>query len=159
MSYVNKNADPKKIYSILDKPPVLNCGGAPDKEGNDTYWGKSLTKQSDEADANIQFILQKYEKTGMLSAAIRENPAYGDFSQVPSYHEAMNTVTKAHEQFMLLDAKIRKQFSNDPAEFLNFVHDPKNSDKLIEMGLATKPAEPISKAPATPPPAPSSASV
>lgn len=156
MSFNNKNADSKKIYSILDRPPVLNCGGEKDKEGNDSYWGKSLTLQSDEQNANIHFILNKYEKTGALQAAIKQNPIYGDFSDMPSYQESLNLVIKANEQFSLLDATIRSRFANDPSKFLEFVNDSKNLDEMIKMGLATKKAEmPNSKGeqPAATPPA------
>lgn len=139
MSFGNKKCDPSKVYSMLDRPPVLECGGSLDKEGNDSFWGKSLTLQADEKEANIHFILDRYQKTGALSAAIRENPSYGDFSDIPSYHEAMNTISKAHEQFMMLDAKTRHKFKNDPTEFLSFVHDEKNKEQLYEMGLAVRP--------------------
>lgn len=150
MSYNNSNkSDPKKVYSILDKPPVFECGGKKDKEGIDLYWGKSLTLQADEQNANIHFILERYQKTGALTAMIKENPQYGDFTQVPTYQESLNIVLKANEQFNNLDAKIRARFANDPTQFLNFVHDPNNKEELIKMGLAnapqTSPAIPVAE--------------
>lgn len=39
---------------------------------------------------------------------------------------------------MALPAQVRAKFSNDAAEFLDFVQNPKNADELVAMGLATK---------------------
>lgn len=161
MSYNNKNVDPNKIYSLLDRPPVKECGGKLDKEGNDTFWGKSLAIQADEQNGNIHSILSKYEKTGgILPQLIKQNPQYGDYSDVPTYQESLNIVLKAADQFNSLDAKLRHQFQNDPSEFLNFVNNPENGKKLVEMGLAiAKPSQtPVNNPPAAPQaPAPTTA--
>jgi len=139
MSIDNKNKAVKgKIYSLKERPPVHNCGGKLDEEGNDTYWGKSLTLQADEEHANINKILQKYAKTGQLNANVKYNPIYADYSDVPSFHESLNIVLKANEQFMGLDAEVRSRFANDPSKFLEFVNDSKNLDEMVKLGLASK---------------------
>lgn len=136
--------EPKnKVYNLLDRPPVLECGGSLDKEGVDTYWGRSLTVQADEANGNIHSILSKYEKTGMiLPQLIKQDKVYGDFSAVPDYQEALNTVLKAEEQFNALDAKTRANFANSPVKFLEFANDPKNLGEMVKLGLAVQKAEP-----------------
>jgi len=142
MSYNNRNgADPKKVYDIFNPPPAHKSGGPLDKEGIDSYWGPSRTVQADEKNANIHLILERYQQTGQLPMMIQKEPKYGDFAEMPTYQESLNLVIHAQAQFMALDAKIRAKFDNDTAKFLEFATDPKNQDKLIEMGLAKKKVE------------------
>lgn len=157
MSIDNRNGnDPKKIYSLGDRPKGHKSGGKPDKEGVDSYWGPSKTLQADEQNANIHFLMARYEKTGQLPQLIRENPQYGDFSDMPTYQESLNLVIHANNQFAALDAKIRSRFQNDPAQFLAFANNPENLEEMVKMGLAVKKAEmpPVNVGqgqPATPP--------
>lgn len=99
--------------------------------------GDSVTKQSFKAECDINTILAKYRTTGVLPTLIKENPRFGDFSDVPTYQEALNTVRLAQEQFDSLSSHVRERFANDPARFLEFVSDPLNSEELVKMGLAT----------------------
>lgn len=95
------------------------------------------TKQSFKAECDINNILKRYEKSGLLPDLIKTNPQYGDFSNVPDYQESLNIVHKAHEQFALLDSRVRKRFDNDPAKFLAFASDPHSGDEMVALGLAT----------------------
>lgn len=101
--------------------------------------GKTETKQHFKNEVDINTIMRRYVKTGALPQMIRDNAAYGDFSNVPSYHEAQNIIIKAYEQFNALDVDVRKRFKNDPAEMLAFVSDPSNKEEMYELGLAIKP--------------------
>lgn len=101
-----------------------------------SFEGVSRTKQSFKAECDINNILKKYNKTGQLPDMIRANPRYGDFSNVPSYQEALQIVAHAEEQFAGLPAKVRQEFSNDPSLFLSFASDPQNHNRMVEMGLA-----------------------
>lgn len=101
---------------------------------------KGLTKQADAKDADINYIMKRFERTGQLPDMIVRDGRYGDFSEVPDYQEALHIVQRANEQFENLDANIRNRFDNDPAKFLGFVNDPKNEDELAKMGLLNKEA-------------------
>ena len=57
------------------------------------------------------------------------------------FQESMNALIKARDTFADVPSDIRKQFDNDPAKFMDFVYNPDNKDKLVEMGLAH--AEPV----------------
>lgn len=96
------------------------------------------TQQSFVTECDINTIISKYRRTGLLGDLIKRNPQYGDFSEVGTYQEAYNTVLKAEEQFSALPSNLREKFNNKPEEFLKYVHDPKNADELVEMGLATR---------------------
>ena len=101
--------------------------------------GESMTKQSFKKECDINFLIGKYQKTGQLPELMKSNPVYGDFSSVPSYHEGLNIVKVADEQFGVLNSGLRKRFDNDPAKFLNFVNNPDNLDEMYKLGLAIKP--------------------
>jgi len=103
----------------------------------------SMTKQSFKDEADINNILKKYVETGVIPSSIKENPLYGDFSSVPSYQEAQHIVANAQLQFDGLPSKVRREFNNNPEEFLAYATDPKNADKLVEFGLAFAKESPI----------------
>lgn len=95
----------------------------------------SLTKQSMKAECDINNIMKKYVKTGTVSHV---NKYGGEYASIKPYdlQEAMNTVIKAEAMFAELPAKVRNEFKNQPSLFLEFVQNPKNEDKIREMGLA-----------------------
>lgn len=97
----------------------------------------SRTKQSFRDETDVNLILAKYTKTGALPDTIKRDPTFGDFSNVPCYQEALNCVTRAHEQFSQLPAHVRKRFENDPKEFLAFASDHKNLQEMVDLGLAS----------------------
>lgn len=115
----------------------------------------TLTHQSFRDECDINNIMSRFEKTGVLPEMIKSNPQYGDFSELPSYQDSLHIVLKAEEQFSALSASVRKRFHNDPSEFLDFVNDPSNVDEMVKLGLATKPdaGVPSSEAPETASPA------
>lgn len=100
--------------------------------------GESLTKQEFKKQCDINTILAKYQKTGQLPDLIKSDPRYGDFSEVGSYQEALDTVILARQQFDALSSKLRSRFGNDPSEFLAFVNDPKNAEEMVSLGLAKR---------------------
>lgn len=94
-----------------------------------------MTKQSFRDETNINRIMQRYEKTGIIDH-VRDNPGqYGDFSNVHTYQESLNMIMLAQEMFDSLPAIVRKTFDNDPVKFVEFAQDPDNDDQMREMGL------------------------
>lgn len=101
--------------------------------------GVSLTHQSMKGECDINHIMAKFEKTGILEHRNTFEGQYGDFTNLPlSYHESMNAVLAAEEMFLTIPSRIRKRFGNDPGLFLEFVANPDNSKEIVEMGLATE---------------------
>lgn len=95
------------------------------------------TQQNMKNDCDINLILKKYKTTGFLPDLIKQNPQYGDFSNVGDYQTALNTVMLAQTQFENLSAHVRERFANDPALFLAFCNNPQNADEMVKLGLAT----------------------
>ena len=113
--------------------------------------GESHVKQAAKAECDINTIMAKYEKSGLVTHTARYSGNYGNFIGAPEYHEAMNAVVQADAMFMTLPSSIRKRFGNDPADFLAFVQNPDNAGELVSMGLAKRPStaptepEPVSQ--------------
>ena len=107
--------------------------------------GDSLTKQSEADACNINNLMAKYEKTGILEH-VSENPGqYLDLVAPESYHAAMTVVAEAATAFEELPSQVRKRFANEPAAFLAFAENPDNADEMVELGLlprVTPPADP-----------------
>lgn len=96
----------------------------------------SMTKQAFAEESQINNIMAKYEKTGVIDH-VKE---HGGYSMMPSgldYHTAMQLTIDAHLAFDQLPANIRKEFGNDAFEFLTFVEDPDNVERMAELGLIT----------------------
>lgn len=106
----------------------LDCQGAGEA-------GRSLTKQAFKNQVNINTIMAKYRKTGMIEHVNGEQPFYGDVSDIKSYQDACNIVAKAEELFYGMSSDIRKRFENDPAKLIAFLQDEKNLDEARQLGI------------------------
>lgn len=105
--------------------------------------GESKTLQNFKDECDINNIMKKFERTGMLNHAKAFEGGYGDFTDTPvDFQEAMNIVLRAEEMFATVPAKVRKEFDNDAGKFLSFVEDPANLERCRELGLALPVEEP-----------------
>jgi len=102
------------------------------------------TKQDKKNECNINTILAKARKNGMLPYSQRV-PHFGDYSDPKTFHEAQNTVLRAQLQFAGLPANVRDTFNNNPADFLEFATNPDNNAEMVKMGLlpAVTPAKTV----------------
>lgn len=100
----------------------------------------SRTKQSFKDECDINNIVSRYKKTGVLPDSARAGMGrYGDFSAVPSYHEMHQRVLAANEVFALLPAKIRRELGNDPGALIRLSETPDGVKRLVELGLGKEP--------------------
>lgn len=122
-AYVHKdNSDPR--FS-------LDCSNLP-----------SLTRQEFAAECDINTLMAKYEKTGVINHFNPGKPQYVDFEAVPDLQNSLHILADATAAFNNLPATVRRDFDNDPAQFLEFATDPKNLAKMREYGLAAPEPEP-----------------
>lgn len=98
----------------------------------------------EEADAcDINKIMSRYEKTGLMAHVNEHEGQYGDFTAVTDFHTAMSIVTEAQSMFMSLPASVRGRFGNDPGAFLDYANDPANADGMRELGLLPPERPPV----------------
>jgi len=102
----------------------------------------SMTKQSEMAACDINNIVREFTKTGQVSHinALAQQGQFMDLPDSLDYAEAINIALEAQSAFDALPAQVRARFDNDPEKFLGFLHDPKNHDEAIELGLVIPPA-------------------
>ena len=104
---------------------------------------KSLTQQSQAAEADINEIVRRFNLTGKLPENLRV-PTFEDWDGVFDFRSAQDQLIRAREDFMQLPAEARNRFDNDPQRFLEFCSDPINLPAMVDMGLAVKkPATPV----------------
>lgn len=102
----------------------------------------SCTKQAMRDECDINGIMRRFERTGLITHNAVREAYFDDVSEVPDFATAVETVRKASEMFMSLPAKIRSRFDNEPARYVEFCSDPANSDEMIQLGLKPAPDAP-----------------
>lgn len=117
-------------------PPVYDQYSRPPDPGTSFEGTVSRTKQEFAAECDLNTIMARYTQTGELPAGMVGT--YGDFSEVPDYLEAQIIIARADAQFSALPAEVRARFENDPAKFLDFVHDPDNLEELQKLGMLSE---------------------
>lgn len=113
----------------------------------------SLTKQAHKDECDVNRIMKKYEKTGVVAFTNKYEAHYGDVTSM-EFTSAMNKLQSAQEMFSELPSEIRNRFANEPSDFLAYVQDPNNHHEMIKLGLATPLPDPnnIDPPPTNPPP-------
>ena len=98
----------------------------------------SRAKQSFRKEADINCIMSKYAKSGLLTDPMcvsTRMPQFGDFSAVYDFQSMQNRVIEVRNYFESLPADVRKRFDNDPQKLMEFMADDKNKDEALRLGL------------------------
>ncbi len=98
----------------------------------------SRTVQSQKDSTDINKIMDKYHKTGMITHLQQKQGQYVDLSSLGDYQHSLQTVIDAQAAFMTLPSTVRKKFANDPQELLTFLSNPQNKEEAITLGLIQK---------------------
>lgn len=117
--------------------------------------GISMAKQSFKDECDINTIMARYQRTGVLDH-VRQN--VGQYIDVTGadFTEAQNLIAGARSMFNELPAKLRERFNNEPAELLSFLEKEENREEAVKLGLLNAKggeATPLPTPPATPAPA------
>lgn len=98
-----------------------------------TFSQPTLTQQHSKDETDINKIMARYIKTGVIDHLAKYQPQYTDNNAI-DYHESQNIIIKANDMFGDLPSSIRREFDNDPAKFLDYVQDPENHENLENLG-------------------------
>lgn len=123
--------------------PVNWDGLVPDPKTGELIKEPSMTKQSFMAECDINNIIKAFSTTGQI-AHINEKAAQGAYIDLPDameFQEALHLSMAAQASFDTLPSGIRARFENDPAQFLEFMADPRNGPEMVKLGLATERAQ------------------
>lgn len=102
----------------------------------------SLTEQHSAKDTDLNYLIQKYQPDQLAAYMAARNQQRQeiighDFSQEPSLQEAKNELYRIKQAFEEIPEDIKRQFSS-PTEFLKFIDNPLNAEKMVKMGLLSK---------------------
>lgn len=119
---------------------------------------RSRTKQAMKDACDINAIMRRYHKGGMIDHLSGRTPIYGDFSDVGDYHASMEKVRAAQAAFDALPSAIRDACDNDPAELLDMAMNPERAEEFealgIEAGLVVAQEEAVPEPEPEAPPSP-----
>ncbi len=115
---------------------TVRTGRTPHARVTKAFLLPSLAKQSFADECNINNIMAKFNKTGILEHENKRKPRYGDLIDAVDYHSSLNKTIEAQDAFDNLPSAIRSRFNNEPGEFLEFVDNPENAEELVTLGLA-----------------------
>jgi len=126
--------------------------------------GKPRTMQQFKDEADVNVIMARYMRTGVLPEDIDAGARQYLDATGYDFQEAQNLIAGAASLFEQLPSKIRNRVDNDPAKLLAFLHDPNNRAEAEALGLISRsanlPATPLQTAAAqaaglgtSPPPA------
>lgn len=121
------------LTAYVDKPkPKVVCG-QPTK-----------TKQSLKRDCDINYIVDRFLKTGILDHVASSDGYFsGDFVCPTDYQNALEVLSKAEEQFEALPVQVRSRYSNLGAFMKEF--DGLSVEDVKALGL-TKEGMPVDQA-------------
>lgn len=100
-----------------------------------------ITEQHHKDECDINHIIAKYDKQGVITHINRIEAKFGDF-RFGEFHEIQNQVIQARGMFDELPSKIRSRFSNDPGKLLDFMSDAANREEAIQLGLIRGDSDP-----------------
>lgn len=96
----------------------------------------SLVQRHFQQECDVNFIVDRYVKTGELSHLSENSPVFADVSDVPDdLMQSYDKIFAAEAAFMQLPSKLRKELDNDPARLGAWLQDVNNRDAAIEYGL------------------------
>ncbi len=96
---------------------------------------KSRTQQHFKDEVNVNTIMKKARRTGVLPYRGPEDCIFQDLTGTTDYLEAMNRVKAIDRQFQELPANIRNKFGNNPDAILKYLQEPKNEKEARTLGL------------------------
>lgn len=123
---------------------------------------ESRTKQSFRDSTSVDAVLRKYATIGGevsdIGALQRRAQAlpYGVQDMVLDYQGQFNAVKAVEEYFRSLPAQVR-EYLGDSMGLIDFLKDPANRAKAVELGILPKPEIPAGSARTPPPPPPPAA--
>ncbi len=112
--------------SMSGKPyAALSCEGSVDR-----------AKQSMRDECDVNMIMAKFTKTGLISHLADGIPLFADVSEMGSYREAIENVRGVERYFAGLPAEVRSRFDNDTVQFMEYLETGSTVEDLEALGMA-----------------------
>jgi phage internal scaffolding protein len=129
-AYRHENSLTLKSTTTPEMREFCKRPGKMDENGNPIY----TTEQAHKEAVDVNNILRKYDKTGVISHISNIEAKYGDMTGF-DFREMQAKIADANSRFEQLPSEIRNRFKNDPAELLEFMENPDNRPEAEKLGL------------------------
>lgn len=96
---------------------------------------ETLTKQASREECDINNILSKYRRTGVVTHLAVRPGGYTHYNDSMDFKQALDLVIDAENDFASLPSDLRRRFNNDPYELLQFIDNNENYDEAVQLGL------------------------
>lgn len=93
-----------------------------------------MTEQNHKDQCDVNKIIKKYDKNGIISHVSSMKAEFGDCPAV-EYKEMQDRLVKMQGEFNKLPASIKKRFGNNPFSLIAFMDDAGNRDEAIKLGM------------------------
>lgn len=113
-----------------------------DKDGNvvkvkSIQFNPSKTNQDFSQEVEINNIMDRFTKHGIVPTAKSQPGVYNDFTQYSDLMDALNKIKSAEETFYALNKKLQNRFGN-PEELAKYLLDEKNYEEAVKLGIFPK---------------------
>lgn len=127
--------------------PMADCGlSEPLVCDRKSKEGASVTQQQFAKDADINNIMARYEKTGVLVNPLDPDsqrvPLYMDVSGIGDFQTVQDKIHAANAAFLTLPPAVRARFDNEAANAVEFMMKPENVEEAVKLGLLPKEMSP-----------------
>lgn len=95
----------------------------------------SMTDAQYTEDTDVNDIMRRYQKTGLITHVSQKQGIYADVSEVPDLLQANEISRQTMEHFMRLPSDVRLKFNNNPEEMVTFLRNPQNIEEARTLGL------------------------
>ena len=116
--------DRETLKSFLAQKPRRHADGTP------IY----VTEQSHKNQCDVNNIIKKYNKNGLISHVSSMKAEFGDVPLV-DYKEMQDRLVKMQGEFSKLPGEVKKRFGNSPFNLIAFMEDAGNREEAIKLGL------------------------
>lgn len=128
------------------------CYTAKGEKQGTVFTEPTMTIQSEKDSCDINFIMERYERTGIMQHVAAVQPLYEDVADIQDFQSSLLITEKAQAAFDALPARLRKELDNNPAQLVPFIQNPDNRERCYEYGLLNRPPVEVDKVIATPAP-------
>lgn len=112
-----------KFYTSFVRPPRVSSD----------VGGESLTQQQFAQECDINYIVRRAQRTGVVPIVPKELVFGVDDGM--SFQDRMNNLSAVKEYFMSLPSEMRMKWSNDVAAFCAWMSDEANMGEAVKLGL------------------------
>lgn len=121
-----------EFYTAYNRPPrvSVDCGG------------ESVTQQQFAKECDINYIVKRAQRTGVVPVAPVEL-VYG-IDDGMSFQDRMNNLAAVKEYFGSLPSEMRLKWRNDVAAFCEWMSNEGNMDEAVKLGLVVRDGKPAS---------------